>query len=68
MHSTVSKKPLCLYLISLTAIHLNFLLDLNVTVSKCSNDARQTVKTFTIKHLFFPKLFSQASLPFLQIL
>ena len=40
--------------LSLTAIHLNFFLELNITVSKYSNDRRQTVETFTISHVSIP--------------
>ena len=48
MYSMVTKKPLHMDL-SLTVIQLLFfLLDLNITLSKYSDDGGQTVKTFTI--------------------
>ena len=50
MYSMITEKPLYLEL-SLTAIHLNFLLDVNNAVSKYNNDGRLTVKN--IYHLTF---------------
>ena len=47
MYSMVTKKPLHMDL-SLTVIQLLFfLLDLNITLSKYSDNGGQTVKTFT---------------------
>ena len=44
--------------LSLTTIHLNFFLELNITVSKYSNDGRQQ-----LKHLPFPMYLSWIETP-----